>query len=109
MFTNSPILGNSFTGMIFFLPGRVSLPGKDSFQEREGLPAREINVSLSGKAFLHRKVRNTISDNMRGSQNRETLPWRAQNGKLFPDGISTYSEKYSPLKVGGEVPYLLQV
>ena len=41
----------------------------------------------------------TISDIMHGSQNRESLPQRqrAQIGKLFPDGISTYSEKYSPL------------
>ena len=41
----------------------------------------------------------TNANIMRGSENRETLPQRAQIGKLFPDGISTYSEKYSPLDV----------
>ena len=31
-------------------------------------------------------------------QNKETLPRTSKNGKLFPDGISTNSEKYSPMQ-----------
>ena len=68
----SPILGNSFTARDV-----ISFAGT---MERL---AREVNVSLPGKAFLHKKVQNAISDYMRGSKNRETLPQRAQNGKLF--------------------------
>ena len=59
--------------------------------------------TFPGQSFLDCKVGQIgqepirIPDKMRGVQNQETLPRAYKNGKLFSDGISTNSEKYSPL------------
>ena len=81
--------------------GNISLIGK-------GFPGREIftchgNVSLSGKGFPARE-RFLSQGKVLFREGFPALEWQFPTtlvahriGKLFPDGIFTNSEKYSPL------------
>ena len=70
------------------LPGKGSLPGKGYLSGKSSLPGKGFMLNVAGQSFPDYKTR---------IQNKETLPRTSKNGKLFPDGISTNSEKYSPL------------
>ena len=103
--------GVSLSGKSFFAKGGFSCQGRVSLQGM-GFPFKEM--LLSGKRMISCQEREwkvmfpckskdslTINVNFRHTawitKLENSLARSAQNGKLFRDGISTYSEKYSPL------------
>ena len=68
----------------------------------KGFPAREMYVPSKGRIALHSKekgrfpAREKVLFKKFPTKGNSSL--KRQNGKLFPDGISNYSETYSPLQ-----------